>query len=285
MPQPYQPSTFDKKAVYLQRDCRQIFRQPHLAKLRKAKRIREIIRSHSLSVWLYSEDTLVRIIQALLEDRIFESDDVARDHFPELFKPIAPKSTVPEPIVAASSALGHVPKDLQLSMQAALLKRHSCLFESGEYSDLIVIGGKEYRAHRNIVCGFSRVLKVTCGFPSKTRQLIKPNATQGFDDTPNETHKDTTPAHTKPSTTLSTLDGGLTNTIDLQQENPMAVDCMMQFFYRLNYDPHEFASSHAKGPADNSPRPALYIHTLVHKLAEVNEVDDLKALSLMKWRI
>jgi hypothetical protein len=78
-----------------------------------------------LSVWLYSEDTLVRIIQALLEDRIFESDDVARDHFPELFKPIAPKSTVPESIVAASSALGHIPKDLQLSMQAALLKRHA----------------------------------------------------------------------------------------------------------------------------------------------------------------
>jgi hypothetical protein len=90
------------------------------------------------------------------------------------------------------------------------------------------------------------------------------------------------PAHTKPSTTLSTLDGGLTSTIDLQQENPMAVDCMMQLFYRLNYDPHEFANSPAKGPADNSPRPALYIHTLVHKLAEVYEVDDLKALSLSK---
>ncbi|KAL7903805.1 hypothetical protein GGI35DRAFT_465165 [Trichoderma velutinum] len=92
-----------------------------------------------LSVWRYSEEQLVRIISALLEDRIFKSDDVVRDHFQELFKPIAPKSTVPEPTAAASSALGHVPKDLQLSMQAAMLKRHSCLFDSGEYSDLIVI--------------------------------------------------------------------------------------------------------------------------------------------------
>lgn len=157
------------------------------------------------------------------------------------------------------------------------------LFDSGEYSDLIVIGGKEYRAHRNIVCCFSRVLKAACEFSSKARLLIKLDAAQDSDDAPNKTHDEATPAHTKPSTTLSALDRGLTNTIDLQQENPMAVDCMMQFLYRLNYGPHAFANSHAEGLVDKPPRPALYIHTLVHKIAEVYEVDDLKALSLSKF--
>jgi hypothetical protein len=77
-----------------------------------------------------------------------------------------------------------------------------------------------------------------------------------------------------------------TKIIDLREENPVAVDCMMQFFYGQNYSPYAFADASSDEPvaAPTTARPALHIHVLVHKLAEVYRLDLLKSLALTKFQ-
>lgn len=69
-----------------------VFRRFENACLRKRKPIRAVVQSHDLEVWPFSRNRLVEILQHLLKERIFESDDVARSTFPELFK--TPASSV-----------------------------------------------------------------------------------------------------------------------------------------------------------------------------------------------
>ncbi|KAM3520700.1 hypothetical protein MY4038_009326 [Beauveria bassiana] len=70
------------------------------------------------------------------------------------------------------------------------------------------------------------------------------------------------------------------DTIDLRGEHPIAVDCMMQFFYHTNYDTQAHSMN---DPTDCSTQNHLHIHSLVYKLAEVYAVDELKALALAKF--
>jgi len=70
--------------------------------------------------------------------------------------------------------------------------------------------------------------------------------------------------------------------IDLRAEHPIAVDCVMQFLYLLNYDPNAFTHMEEDEHSNSSTHPTLHIHVLVHKLAEVLDLQHLKTLSLQK---
>jgi hypothetical protein len=80
----------DRKEVYRTRSCRQVFRQFDNARLRKAKSIRAVVEKHNLDVWPFSKHNLVRILQSLLRDGIFDCDVIAQRTFPELFKEPTP---------------------------------------------------------------------------------------------------------------------------------------------------------------------------------------------------
>ncbi|KAF1730689.1 hypothetical protein CRV24_008758 [Beauveria bassiana] len=159
------PSRTEKKNVYSDSTLRRLFRQPRFAHLRQAKPVRLAIRQHHLSVWPYQEARLVQIVRELLQDCVFESDYIAQSHFPELFKSSRPQlPSVREPIDESSTVssihLSYVPPDLQISMRENILVQRAGLFASGKYSDLLIIGGKYYHAHKNIVFCYSAVLRL-----------------------------------------------------------------------------------------------------------------------------
>ncbi|KAK8147551.1 hypothetical protein G3M48_001450 [Beauveria asiatica] len=281
------PSRTEKKNVYSDSTLRRLFRQPRFAHLRQAKPVRLAIRQHHLSVWPYQEVRLVQIVRELLQDCVFESDYIAQRHFPELFKSSRPQlPSVREPIDESSTVssihLSYVPPDLQISMRENILVQRAGLFASGKYSDLLIIGGKYYHAHKNIVFCYSAVLETACRFSQKTAlRSVLHDTTKGQAGSSDHCLADVT------SQSLRWTDSDLDlttardlDTIDLQGENPIAVDCMMQFFYHTNYDTQVHSMN---DPTDGSTQNHLHIHSLVYKLAEVYAVDELKALALAKF--
>ncbi|KAM3551744.1 hypothetical protein MY1884_007569 [Beauveria asiatica] len=300
------PSRTEKKNVYSDSTLRRLFRQPRFAHLRQVKPVRLAIRQHHLSVWPYQEARLVQIVRELLQDCVFESDYIAQSHFPELFKSSRPQlPSVREPIDESSTVssihLSYVPPDLQISMRENILVQragymisniyvnhlltNSCsfsLFASGKYSDLLIIGGRYYHAHKNIVFCYSAVLETACRFPQKAAlRSVLHNTTKGQGGSSDHCLADVTSQslRCRDSDLDLTTARGL-DTIDLQGENPIAVDCMMQFFYLTNYDTQVHSMN---DPTDGSTQNHLHIHSLVYKLAEVYAVDELKALALAKF--
>ena len=73
--------------------------------------------------------------------------------------------------------------------------------------------------------------------------------------------------------------------IDLRKEDPLAVNCMIQFIYKLDYD--ICMATNTICANENGMKPIqsdLSNHVLVYKLAEVYEVKHLKALALQKLK-
>lgn len=77
-------------------------------------------------------------------------------------------------------------------------------------------------------------------------------------------------------------------TLDLSALDPVAVDCMLQFFYRLDYNCQsviagggDILSETAEG--EKVIQPSLSTHVLVHKIANYYMVDELKKLALLKF--
>lgn len=144
------------------------------------------------------------------------------------------------------------------------------LFETGHYSDLIVLGGKEYRVHQNIICEHSAALAAA----SKATWQVWGPAAASSTQTPNAALVNN--MKLDPTATRKFLPTHNSLAIDLQAENPNAVDCMMQFCYKQNYDPRAFDDA-------SSDVPVLFIHVASHKLGEVYGLDHLKSLSLAKF--
>lgn len=76
----------DQKSVYRSKPCRIVFRQFDNACLRKRKPILALVQTHNLQVPQFSRKRLVEILQNLLKQQIFQSDQIARGTFPELFE-------------------------------------------------------------------------------------------------------------------------------------------------------------------------------------------------------
>lgn len=87
------------------------------------------------------------------------------------------------------------------------------------------------------------------------------------------------------------------NSFDFLDDDPQSVDCVVQYFYRLDYhDPCLAISQTAKigdirGEATNLPTditgpksPDLVLHVKVYALAEKYDIPPLKALSLEKFQ-
>ncbi|PWI64994.1 hypothetical protein PCL_08353 [Purpureocillium lilacinum] len=127
------------------------------------------------------------------------------------------------------------------------------LFTSGARHDLIIVAGKDYRVHSSIVCGRSEPLRRACNNdPAKA-----PNG-----------------------------DPGLTKvTLHLSEDDPYAVDCMLQYFYHLSYT---IPPSALEGSGDRTATIAdslqlansvLVVHARVYAIAEKYEIQGLKILA------
>lgn len=118
----FQISRTDRKEVYLSRQVRRIFIQPRYAQLRQAKKIREVVNQHHLSVWIYSTESLVQILRSLLKDHIFESRNFAQEAFPDLFPSTKPSNAPPSnQISKPPGTLSSMPKSLQQGVETELL--------------------------------------------------------------------------------------------------------------------------------------------------------------------
>lgn len=173
------------------------------------------------------------------------------------------------------------------------------LFSSGAYSNLTVLGGKQYHVHQNIVCHSSNVFDTICKstwqlankIPKSDLASTEDTVDGGSDDASYSSSTDEPDGHpddlvaTRPFakyTVASTSDAKIV--IDLRGENEVAVDCVMQFLYLGNYNAHAFTAATSADPTSSSTLPALHVHVLVHKLAEVYDLALLKALALSKFQ-
>ncbi|KAJ3499710.1 hypothetical protein NLG97_g105 [Lecanicillium saksenae] len=174
-------------------------------------------------------------------------------------------------------------------MQENILAQRASLFDSGKYSDLLIIGSRHYNAHKNIVFCYSTVLETASRFPRKAalRSVLHDtsddDAIKGQRGSSDHGLGDST-SQKLPcmSPSLESVTARDRDTVDLRGEHPITVDCMMQFFYHTNYDTKAYP---IHDPIDGSTKQHdLQIHSLVYKLAEVYAVDELKALALAKFK-
>jgi BTB/POZ domain len=128
----------------------------------------------------------------------------------------------------------------------------SSLFTSGDYSDLTVIAGKKYRLHRNLVCDRSRPLEAACKY-NRASKLDEPDKHATED------------------------------TLDLTDNNPHAIDCMLQYFYLLDYDLSQPIESDNIDGTHPAPPLILVLHAQIYTVAEKYMVDGLKALAMEKF--
>ncbi|EGY23750.1 BTB/POZ domain-containing protein [Verticillium dahliae VdLs.17] len=128
--------------------------------------------------------------------------------------------------------------------QADCLSEIQSLLLTGEHSDLTISTSKgEYQVHRLVVCSRSRVFATKCS-PQWHTQGEKPS-------------------------------------ISLVEDDPTAVDCMVQYFYKSNYDTTSLVLSDESSP---SGRDCLMHHAKIFALAEMYSIEGLKALSLAKFK-
>ncbi|KAH7112372.1 hypothetical protein EDB81DRAFT_922966 [Dactylonectria macrodidyma] len=148
----------------------------------------------------------------------------------------------------------------------ALLDR---LFTTGIYSDLTLISTKRtYAAHRAVVCFQSPVIPKSCKHQDANRDKSGDYST-----------------HTP------------TNSFNFLDDDPLSVDCIVQFFYRSDYNNTRSApglnaeigvvqkDEAPNSPSDNTgPNDSdLVLHVKVYALAEKYDIPLLKALSLRKF--
>ncbi|KAH7110942.1 hypothetical protein EDB81DRAFT_873784 [Dactylonectria macrodidyma] len=143
------------------------------------------------------------------------------------------------------------------------------LFTTGIYSDLTLISTKRtYAAHRAVVCFRSPVISKSCKHQDANRDKSG--------DCSTHTH---------------------TNSFNFLDDDPLSVDCIVQFFYRSDYSSTRSAlglnaeigvvqkDEAPNSPSDNTgPNDSdLVLHVKVYALAEKYDIPPLKALSLEKF--
>lgn len=129
------------------------------------------------------------------------------------------------------------------------------LFTTGDYSDLTVVAGKHYRLHRNLICERSRPLRAACKY----------KLTSNPEDSNIEASE---------------------QILDLTGDDPHAVDCMLQYFYSLDYNfpiPSLTEPDHDVDGAYHATPSILVLHARIYAVAEQYMVDGLKALALEKF--
>ncbi|KAH6977665.1 hypothetical protein EDB80DRAFT_593534, partial [Ilyonectria destructans] len=221
------------------------------------KTVKAVVQHHDLSVLNISNEKLIQILQYLLREGVFSSNNIARTIFPELFQPITPPGQeVPKP-----------PSQQTSIMQEFIFDE---LFTTGIYSDLTLISTERtYAAHRVVVCFQSPVISKSCKHQDANRDKSGDCST-----------------HTP------------TNSFNFLDDDPLSVDCIVQFFYRSDYN----IARSAPGPnaeigiiqKDEAPNSLsenngandsdLVLHVKVYALAEKYDIPVLKALSLGKFK-
>ncbi|KAI8710778.1 hypothetical protein NCS52_01537600 [Fusarium sp. LHS14.1] len=254
-----QYSKADQRSVYCSLSCRRIFSKPKNAVLRKKRPIEEVVKNNNLSVFGFPRFKLVQILQYLLKQNVFESSIAARSVFPELF----PQPPEPPKILASTEQ-----RDSVMEKTTGLLET---LWKSGIYSDMMLVStGKSYNAHRAVVCLQSPVISKSCAFNTTNRSRIKPNISN--DDT-------------------------ITVSFNFLDDDPQSVDCVVQYFYRSDYEiplptpgtddetdvMFKEDADHSAADDAASDDSHLVIHVKVFTLAEKYDIPPLKDLSLKKF--
>ncbi|KAI1130641.1 hypothetical protein F5Y10DRAFT_289054 [Nemania abortiva] len=274
-----------RKTVYL--EWKGIFSTSGNSYLRKQKAIRAVVQQYRPGVLRRNPD-VVKTLQSLLKDSIFESRWSAATAFPELFtsqrKPdttailLRPsESNIPavfgmdEPSKELLTAFKEYPplSPTKISLNADITVDR--LYARGEYADLIVTcHGKRHLVHKAIVCPRSDFFAAACRAGMK------------------EAH---------------------TGMIDLPDDDPQIVDMMVYYFYHLDYNtsPLDMAKDeNAVLPSTDDVkeeaidqmdaddvddhiialRPCysdLLVHAKVYALAGKYFINGLKALALQKF--
>lgn len=132
---------------------------------------------------------------------------------------------------------------------------------TGIYSDLTLISsGETYAAHRAVVCLQSPVIFKSCEHQDANRVKSSESST---------------------STPTNYL------TFNFLDDDPLSVDCIVQYFYKLDYNnTHSAPSPNAPDLPSDNPTPNgsdLVLHVKVDALAEKYDIPLLKALSLEKF--
>ncbi|RBR24109.1 uncharacterized protein FIESC28_03108 [Fusarium coffeatum] len=142
------------------------------------------------------------------------------------------------------------------------------LFETGNYSDLILTSnGKDYPAHRAIVCSQSSVIHKKCEFQD-----------------------------TNQGSSCDTCGAALKYRFDFLDDNPQSVDCLIQYFYHRDYqsarDGHkgEQRDRTSNGNSEEIQDSDDYVddsypvfHVRMYALAEKYDVSALKNLAIDKF--
>ncbi|GKU15602.1 unnamed protein product [Fusarium langsethiae] len=148
-------SVEDRKAVYTDTYCRQIFKQQANLRSTAPKSIRSIIRDYRIAVADFSESKLVAILQHLIWKGVFVSAAAVAREFTELSDlDIASLHNPTKPLTEYQPCL----------MKYSWAWLHNS-FDKDEYSDLTLVSqSKRYFAHRVIVCPQSSVIAKKCQF-------------------------------------------------------------------------------------------------------------------------
>ncbi|EAQ90444.1 hypothetical protein CHGG_02379 [Chaetomium globosum CBS 148.51] len=217
---------------------------------------------------MFWHPNLAGILKELLEKGVFYSEYSAKELFPELFGSAQSEKNTEIASQIESTMFGCT---VQASLNGddehskELMESLKGLYTSGRYSDLaITCQGKSYRVHKAIVCPRSGFFAAACNGQFKASRC---EASEGR--------------------------------IDLPDDDPEAVDAMISYFYRLNYDLNWVDSSREdedgaaetatfeEAPANSSlasrTRPELVAHAKVYILSEKYLVGGLKALALQKF--
>ncbi|KAF4951013.1 hypothetical protein FGADI_7797 [Fusarium gaditjirri] len=249
---------------------RHIFSKSGNAALRKSKAIEKVVQRHRLTVSYYSKKELIQILQHLLKQRVFESKDTARSVYPELFlSPAVQKQTE-----QATEPFSVPDRNSSIMEEDKAWRRE--IFDSGEYSDIeLVSTDKLYEAHRVIVCPWSPVIKRSLEFNAAKANRKGPE-----------------PAEFGNGITKASFNFG--------DDDPQAVDCMVQFFYLWDYNPRSLMPKHIlgqDGPQENetdaasdaddttTPKGSLLIlHSKVFTLAHKYDIPHVRDLSIEKFQ-
>ncbi|KAH7169828.1 uncharacterized protein B0J16DRAFT_359145 [Fusarium flagelliforme] len=246
-----------------------VFSLPINSQISRKKSIRLVVRKHAVVVANFTEQKLVEILQYLIGQGVFRCPSAAAQEFPDLrgTSIIAGVQSPTEP------STEHHPRESQNRERMVTIDlswlRDS--LDNDSYADLTLISrAEQYSAHRVIVCPQSPVIakKFRTQFQSTTQD-------------PSCDSCGVTPRYF----------------FDFSQDDPQAVDCLVQYFYRQDYQSsfcgpviEDTGLGEAEGASSSLPLEQSSIddsypifHVKVYALAEFYNVPALKERALEKF--
>ncbi|CZR49762.1 uncharacterized protein FPRO_14761 [Fusarium proliferatum ET1] len=256
-----------REAVYMNDYCRYVFSLPENLYISRQKSIRLVVRRHAVVVANFTEHKLVEILHYLIGQGVFRYPSAAAQEFPNLREA---GITIGVQSPADISIENRLPESQTHEMTTIDLSWLRDSFDDNSYSDLILVSrGRQYNAHRAIVCPQSPVIAKKCKFQ---------DATQG-------------------GTLCDTCGASPGYYFDFLDDDPQAVDCLIQYFYQQDYQSscnsprvkdaescdaeHEVSVSLSEQDDIDDSYPIL--HVRVYALAELYGILTLKRLALEKF--